>query len=67
MERTVKTRCSICTKTDECRHFEIYVFGSEGVWLCHRGELTVCQFIRDCSTIAERVKMECHIKQKQVS
>ena len=28
--------CSVCHETLLCRHYEIYAFGSEGVWLCHR-------------------------------
>lgn len=65
MERTVKTKCSICTVDEECRHFAIYSFGSEGVWLRHRCELMVSKFISDCATIAMRVKREYFIENKR--
>jgi len=41
--------CSICHGPKQCNHFSLYVFGSEGVWLCHECEMAVHKFIRDLS------------------
>ena len=47
MNRDVRleTSCTTCHTNTECRHFEMYVFGSEGVWLCHDCEMKVYKFI----------------------
>jgi len=39
--------CSICDEKTECRSFELYVFGSEGIRLCHDCEMEVDEFIRN--------------------
>jgi len=52
----LKTSCSCCFKVQVCRHFEIYVFGSEGVWLCRSCLSEVEKFIRELAYQSMRTK-----------
>lgn len=52
----MKTKCGICGEESECRHFDLYVFGSEGVSLCHGCEMLVNSFIEMMS----RHRMRLH-------
>lgn len=39
-------RCDMCLKrVEEVHHLPLYVFGSEGVYLCHDCEMKVCEYI----------------------
>lgn len=43
----MKTQCRMCGELDvECRHFELYVSGSEGVVLCHNCEMLLVEYVR---------------------
>lgn len=37
--------CSICRQTTTVRHFDLYVFGSEGIQLCEMCRRKVCSNI----------------------
>lgn len=39
--------CTICHRKALCRHFDMYVFGSEGIELCHDCEMDVYGAIRE--------------------
>ncbi len=56
-EKTMMTDCMVCGVTDECRHFDLYVFGSEGLWICRSCELGVVEFIRNLRNLVFRVQM----------
>ena len=61
--------CTTCRKETEVRWKNLYVIGSEGVWLCIKCEMKVVHFVRDlmreshmakkAEFIAERGAAEC--------
>lgn len=64
--------CIICYNKDETKHFSLYVFGSEGVNLCHSCQIAVCEFIRRmasaCSTAhKEGIKIRGQQGKKKVA
>lgn len=51
--------CGICfVETDEIRHFEIYVTGSEGIWLCLNCQIFLSHFLSDMRTATIRTKQK---------
>ena len=54
----LSTHCSICMKYEDTRFFSLYVFGSEGIYLCHSCEMKVVEFIRELA----REKLETRIR-----
>jgi hypothetical protein len=48
-------RCDMCLKpitTSTCRQIPLYVFGSEGITICHDCEMQLCGFVRDTNRAA---------------
>ena len=39
--------CMICKSEAETRYFDLYVFGSEGLHICHECEMELVGFVRD--------------------
>lgn len=52
------TICSICREEKETKFFPLYVFGSEGIVLCHECEMEVVEFIREKSSENLRKKKQ---------
>ena len=65
MDRTLKTACNICHQDAECRHLDLYVFGSEGVWLCHECEMLVNAFIEMMARHRMRLVAMSYRKEKR--
>ena len=55
----LSTHCSICKEYEETRFFSLYVFGSEGIYLCHSCEMKVVEFIRElaCEKLETRIRI----------
>jgi hypothetical protein len=54
------TRCTICNQiveSDKARHHDIYVIGSEGVWLCYECEMALVNYLRAMQSMATRSKL----------
>ena len=49
--------CNICSNTEETRHINLYVSGSEGLIICHPCEMSLVQHVRDVMNIAGRAKL----------
>ena len=57
-------RCLICENDDTVRHVNLYISGSEGLWICHQCEMVVVTHIRDMRLIAGTVKLRTIQTQK---
>lgn len=44
--------CRICRTETKCRNLDLYVTGSEGVWVCHVCEMAIVEFIRTMIRVA---------------
>ena len=61
------TQCTICgiiVENDKARHHDIYVIGSEGIWLCYECEMNVVNYLRAMQHIASRSKLDAYKKIK---
>lgn len=58
-------RCLICENDDTVRHVNLYISGSEGLWICHQCEMVVVTHIRDMRLIAGTVKLRTIQTQKK--
>ena len=38
--------CMVCHAIAPVRHIRLYVIGSEGLWICHRCEMMMVEFVR---------------------
>lgn len=56
--------CLICENDDTVRHVNLYISGSEGLWICHQCEMVVVTHIRDMRLIAGTVKLRTIQTQK---
>ena len=53
--------CRVCRKkhpAEELRNLNIYVFGSEGVNICHSCEMGVVEFLRAMSGVGSRARLQ---------
>ena len=53
-------KCTICQceeENDKVRHHDIYVIGSEGVYLCYKCEMAVVTFLRDMQYVSMRTML----------
>lgn len=57
--------CRICDNTEETRHLNLYVSGSEGVELCHPCEMSLVQHVRDMMNMAGRAKLSMVRKRRE--
>ena len=57
--------CLICENDDTVRHVNLYISGSEGLWICHQCEMVVVTHIRDMRLIAGTVKLRTIQTQKK--
>jgi hypothetical protein len=60
----MKTICGICRKDDECRHIPLYVFGSEGLWLCHNCEMRLVDHVRKEILEYQRARLDAALSRK---
>lgn len=58
-------RCLICEHDDTVRHVNLYVEGSEGLWICHQCEMMLVTHIRDMRLLACTMKMRTIRAQKK--
>jgi hypothetical protein len=56
--------CLICENDDTVRLVNLYITGSEGLWICHQCEMVVVTHIRDMRLIAGTVKLRTIQTQK---
>lgn len=56
----------MCLEMAECRHLELYVFGSEGVSLCHPCEMKVNKFIENACHSSLESKRDMATKRKKL-
>lgn len=47
MKEYVRGKCYMCRETTEVRHKNLYVYGSEGIWVCIKCEIKILEFIRN--------------------
>jgi hypothetical protein len=58
-------KCDMCLeKHERTRHIELYVWGSEGVNLCHDCEMEVNKYISQSAIVALRKKRDAALKKK---
>jgi len=57
--------CNICTSKEEIRHINLYIIGSEGVYLCYGCEMVVVKFIRSLQQISTKATIESHKRIKK--
>ena len=58
--------CDMCLgRFDRMRHIPLYVFGSEGITLCHDCEMELCKYVRDRAMDALRRKRDEHIAKRK--
>lgn len=57
--------CTICHHDDTVRHVNLYVEGSEGLWICHQCEMMLVTHIRDMRLLAGSVKLRIIQAQKK--
>ena len=50
--------CRLCGETKEVRHVNLFVFGSEGLWICHDDEMKLVEFARQMSVDVLDKKLE---------
>ena len=43
--------CSICDKNAKVRHFSIYAFGSEGIWVCEMCSRAIARMVAELAYI----------------
>lgn len=58
-------RCLICENDDTVRHVNLYISGSEGLWICHQCEMMLVTHIRDMRLLAGTMKMRTICAQKK--
>lgn len=58
-------RCDICWETTRVAHFPMYVFGSEGINLCHDCEMRVHRFITEASRETMRKRRDEKLREKE--
>jgi len=44
----------------QVRHISLYVFGSEGLYVCHDCEMKLVEFCRSLSSESMRLKIQAH-------
>ena len=50
--------CRICGQHDEeCTHLNLYVNGSEGIWVCLKCRITLTETARAMQSLAGRVEL----------
>jgi hypothetical protein len=42
--------CMTCCKNKEIRHINLFVFGSEGLLICHECEMKIVEFVRQLTS-----------------
>jgi hypothetical protein len=42
----VISHCMLCGEEEGVRHIDLYVIGSEGLWVCHACEMKVVEYVR---------------------
>ena len=59
-------RCDMCLERfDKLTHLPLYVFGSEGVNLCHNCEMQLYEYIRQQAISAFRRKRDLAIERRK--
>jgi hypothetical protein len=46
--------CRVCWQEGETRHINLFIYGSEGIYLCHECEMILVEHIRGLVTAAQR-------------
>jgi hypothetical protein len=59
--------CDVCESDNQSRHFDLYVFGSEGVILCLQHQIKVGNFIRELTHEKMKEKRDAVLKRKQAA
>jgi len=54
--------CMMCRRLEETRYIDIYVFGSEGLRVCHSCEMEIVNFVRKRSMQVLRDDLEKRIR-----
>lgn len=54
------TKCSLCLEQKETRYIDLYVFGSEGLRVCHDCEMVLVDFCRSLAGAALRKRKDEH-------
>lgn len=63
--KDIFTKCTVCRNEVECEHFDLYVLGSEGVWLCLPCRIEVTEFIHQRMSIYGRAKVRSVLERKR--
>jgi hypothetical protein len=50
--------CSICNSKEKTKFIDLYVFGSEGLYLCHECEMKLVEFVRGTKSQYLKKRME---------
>lgn len=58
-------RCSVCRSVGSARHYDLPVFGSEGIDLCPSCRSNVCNMIHDMAMDYMRMRRDWAIAKKQ--
>jgi len=58
-------QCSVCNKMEEVRHIPLYVFGSEGIFLCHKCEMNLVEYVRKTSMDFMRKRKEEYLRKNK--
>ena len=54
-------QCTICNAITEVRHLPIYVFGSEGIEICHECEMGLVKYVLDKTMEYQRARMRAAV------
>jgi hypothetical protein len=63
--KAIFTTCTVCRNNAECEHFDLYVIGSEGVWLCLPCRIEVTEFIGRQMAEHGRAKVQAVLERKR--
>ena len=59
----MKGDCRICKKYDDERtHLNLYVNGSEGIWVCLKCRVALTEVARSMQSLSERVEFNTRTK-----
>lgn len=65
-QKVSNVRCSMCYTTGTGQHFDLPVFGSEGVYLCLTCRSIVCDHICDLSMVYMRKRRDDFVAKRNV-
>lgn len=58
-------RCLLCGQIKEVRYIDLYVVGSEGLYVCHDCEMEVVAAVKAIANRKSRERMEAYLAKKR--